>query len=130
MAKVIKTDDCWLWQGCLTHNGYGQIRRNNKGYLAHRYAYMQLVGEIPKGKVLDHLCRVRNCVNPSHLEPVTNRENLLRGIPGNKTHCPKGHEYTPENTAYYRNAKYCKTCNKERARKNRALILAKGDTRN
>ena len=119
MAKVTKTKTCWIWQGCLTHNGYGQLRRNNKSWLAHRYSYVLFKGSIPNGMVLDHLCRVRNCVNPEHLEPVTNRENLLRGIPGNKTHCPHGHEYTQENSAYYKNYKYCKTCNRQRAARNR-----------
>jgi hypothetical protein len=122
-AKVTKTDKCWLWIGCKTHNGYGQMRRNNKGILVHRYSYIMTKGDIPEGLVIDHLCRVRNCVNPDHLEAVTNAENLRRGIPGNKTHCLKGHEYNENNTAFYSGYKYCKTCNREKSRRIRASIL-------
>jgi len=77
-SKVEKTVSCWLWTAS-TRRGYGQFVINNKPTPAHRFAYEQLVGDIPRGLQLDHLCRVRNCVNPEHLEPVTSRENILRG---------------------------------------------------
>lgn len=89
---------CWLWMGHI-HDGYGRIG----GKAAHRVVYTIVKDDIPKGLQLDHLCRNRRCVNPDHLEPVTQRENILRGegiaaINKRKTHCKNGHEFTPENT--------------------------------
>ena len=68
---------CWLWTGA-TVRGYGQFWQGDRKILAHRFAYVNLVGLVPIGKELDHLCRVRCCCNPAHLEPVTRRENMLR----------------------------------------------------
>lgn len=80
-AKVEKTEPgCWLWRGYRTPNGYAQFKADGKTTRVHRWAYKQLVGPIPDGLGLDHLCRVRHCVNPAHLEPVTNKENTARGI--------------------------------------------------
>jgi hypothetical protein len=73
-AKVATDGDCWLWRAHVMRNGYGYF---DKGY-AHRWAYQHMVAEIPEGLELDHLCRVRNCVNPYHLEPVTHAENHRR----------------------------------------------------
>lgn len=94
---------CWIWTASTDQKGYGRITRNNRKHSAHRYMYKLLVGPIPDGLELDHLCRVTSCVNPAHLEPVTTRENLRRSTAAStlnalKTHCPAGHEYTPENT--------------------------------
>lgn len=75
---VEKTDTCWLWCGSLTYDGYGIFREDNRRTGAHRFAYEWHVGAIPDGLHLDHLCRVRNCVNPEHLEPVTPQENDRR----------------------------------------------------
>ena len=77
-GKVKKTNTCWIWNGCV-RNGYGLFRYKEKVIGAHRFSYELLRGPIPKGLQLDHLCRVRNCVNPNHLEPVTQAENLRRG---------------------------------------------------
>lgn len=110
---------CIEWTGALTSTGYGSFYAAPGEYIpAHRWAYTQSKGEIPKGMQLDHLCRNRSCVNPDHLEPVTVRENLLRGntvTARNRavTHCPAGHEYTPENTYVAPGSpgnRHCKTC--------------------
>lgn len=76
-AKVNKTGDCWLWTGWRT-NGYGRFTTNGKNWRAHRFAFEEMRGPIPEGLQLDHLCRVRHCVNPDHLEPVTRQQNMLR----------------------------------------------------
>ena len=96
---------CWLWTGCLTTGGYGMLQLDGGRIpkYAHRLAYEHHVGLIPEGLQIDHLCRVRSCVNPSHLEPVTQRENGLRGESmaaqqARQTHCIHGHEFTQENT--------------------------------
>lgn len=94
----VHQDGCWLWSGTITSRGYGQFVRGGRREPAHRVAYEVAVGPIPDGMQLDHLCRERSCVNPTHLEPVTCRENLLRGetlAAKNvaKTTCPSGHTY-------------------------------------
>lgn len=83
-AKVDRTSDCWLWTGACDFGGYGVFTPNIAGYgmvKAHRWLYECMVGPVPQGKELDHLCRVRKCVNPWHLEPVTKKENSRRSIP-------------------------------------------------
>ena len=74
-------DDCWPWWGAIGSNGYGTATSDGFRVPAHRFVYERLVGPIPEGLVLDHLCRVRHCVNPRHLEPVANAENVRRGMP-------------------------------------------------
>jgi hypothetical protein len=102
--KVLRSgfDACWHWAASKDTHGYGHIRLDYKLTKAHRASYEHFVGPIPTELQLDHLCRNRGCVNPKHLEPVTVRENVLRGNGGGaharKTHCIHGHEYTPENT--------------------------------
>ena len=98
---------CWLWPGALTGGGYGHRWWHGKTNRVHRVAYELSVGPITKGLQLDHLCRNRPCFNPRHLEPVTRRENILRGespaaLNARKTHCKRGHEFTEENT-YHKN---------------------------
>lgn len=79
--KVLRDPDgCWIWQGNVNRDGYGRFSHQGRKLLAHRAAYMSLVGQVPEGLQLDHLCRVRNCVNPAHLEPVTAGENVRRGV--------------------------------------------------
>lgn len=124
MSRVlIREDGCWLWTGDANNVGYGKVRRNGKAHRAHRYAYEQLVGPIPEGLTLDHLCRVRLCVNPAHLEPVTLRENVMRGtsvtaINAKKTHCPRGHEYD----RIYAGHRKCQTCDTIRLRNYRRKL--------
>lgn len=124
-AYVEITDACWLWRGALTHDGYGRFRPGGPGRraaMAHRWLYELCVSPVPEGLQLDHLCRVRHCVNPDHLEPVTSRENKLRGIivfskRALKTHCPKGHPYSGTNVRYTPDGKsrYCLQCKREKA---------------
>ena len=126
---------CWHWTGSISPSGYGRFGlRRGTMVQAHRFAYEALVGPIPEGLDLDHLCRVRNCVNPEHLEPVSRAENLRRGVgvggkrPGGmheinaaKTHCKHGHEFTPENTAINSasGCRQCRTCHRLRTRARR-----------
>lgn len=114
---------CWIWTANKVRNGYGTLGAGGKYggmVLAHRTAYELEVGPIPTGIQLDHLCRNRACVRPSHLEPVTQRENILRGESNSAklarmTHCKHGHEYTPENTyiAPGGGGRQCRRCKQE-----------------
>jgi hypothetical protein len=130
--KVDKTDTCWLWTGHVSKWGYGEtgmrIRPTASGTkLAHRISYELLVGPIPEGLHLDHLCRVRHCVNPEHLEPVTAKENTERGLHGVlRTHCLRGHELTPDNVRNIKadGARRCRTCCREDTRRKRAEARA------
>lgn len=114
--KVNKTPTCWLWQGVLGGGGYGRIFVEGKMRQAHRYSYILHGGAIPPGFHLDHICRVRHCVNPAHLEPVTPTENKLRGIgitaiEARQKFCKRGHEFTQENTYLTPQGwRRCKTC--------------------
>jgi len=129
-SKVRKTESCWIWTGYKHHwtgglgNEYGQTSWFNVSVSTHRLAYALLRGAIPHGMELDHLCRNRACCNPWHLEPVTHKENLRRGIyRWNLTHCPAGHAYEERNT--YRTPRGHRRCRKCRAiqEKKRRRIL-------
>ena len=101
-AKVRKTATCWIWTSAIIRSGYGTFWIDGGMQYAHRLSYEWTIGPIPPGLQLDHLCRVRECVNPSHLEPVTNRENILRGfgfaaLNARKTHRPQRHPLSGDN---------------------------------
>lgn len=124
-AKVEKTDTCWFWTGGRTASGYGAHRVDGRQVGAHRLAYTFSVGPIPAGMQIDHLCRMKHCVNPAHLEAVTPRENTHRaqqqdGVGIGKTHCPSGHLYDAENTRRKPDGRrVCKTCAREYAARKR-----------
>jgi hypothetical protein len=128
--KVEWSEGCWLWQGA-TAKGYGRFatiaRRSPSA--AHRVAYELAVGPIPDGMQIDHLCRTPRCVNPAHLEPVTVRLNTLRGFSpssdrARRTHCPRGHEYTPENTILSRqNQRKCRACHPGKPRPPKIVVV-------
>jgi hypothetical protein len=131
--QVDKSDGCWIWSGAFNGGGYGCFGRA----LAHRYAYELCMGPIPEGLDLDHLCRVRKCVNPAHLEPVTRAENVRRGLApsmggdassaraAERRHCSHGHPWDAKNTYLWRGTRRCRECNlrtvKERAARARVL---------
>jgi hypothetical protein len=100
-AKVAKSDGCWIWIGARNQNGYGNFGDSERVLKAHRVAYQLLIGPIPDGLELDHRCRIRACVNPSHLEPVTHEVNCGRRCNSlaTATRCRRGHELDEANTA-------------------------------
>lgn len=115
---------CWEWQGTRDGRGYGKFNlESRRPVLAHRFSYEAVVGPIPEGLSLDHLCRNTGCVNPAHLEPVTHKENCLRGvgvaaINARKTHCLKGHPYSGANLLYTRSGyRVCRECSNAGARR-------------
>ncbi len=121
--KVDADGDCWIWTSSLNPAGYGTFSDKAKQSApnkAHRWAWEELIGPIPPGLQLDHLCRVRRCVNPDHLEPVTNIENQRRGLRGKLyqeiRQCHRGHPYDETNTYMHRGAKHCRKCVNQRGR--------------
>lgn len=122
MEKVKKTATCWEWIGCVdTSTGYGRFLLDKRYVGAHRVSYELFRSYIPEGLQIDHRCRNRKCVNPDHLEIVTCRENLMRGIGVaainiRKTHCPQGHPYDEDNTHSYKGRRKCKQCIREQQR--------------
>lgn len=132
-AKVDKDapNGCWQWMK-PSNQGYADFRFNHHRILVHRFAYELLIGEIPKGFELDHLCRNILCVNPDHLEAVTHRDNIRRGNLHNigsyqrqKTHCPHGHPYNNQNTYRradgYRRCRICRLLSDRKQRQKRDI---------
>ncbi|TDK87624.1 HNH endonuclease [Mycobacterium paragordonae] len=105
---------CWIWLGYTGDNGYGRVCFDRRSRYVHRVVYEELIGRIPKGLQLDHLCRVRDCCNPRHLEPVTQLVNIRRGQEPTKTHCCRGHELSGHNliikSSRSRGQRACRTC--------------------
>lgn len=126
-VKVNKTETCWLWISGVDREGYGRFwTGGGNTRRAHRVAYELVVGPIPDGLTLDHLCRVPACVNPDHLEPVTAAVNGLRGdtyqgINARRTHCIHGHPFSGDNLYVQPNGRRtCRTCRIMRKRAARA----------
>lgn len=136
MEKVMPIPECgcWIWMGGLKTRRYGHIE-GFKSKNAHRVFYELIKGPIPEGLVIDHKCRITSCVNPDHLDAVTQRENTLRGfgltsMNAKKTHCSKGHPLEPGNMRFYArsNARICLKCsvvNTQNWRKREKLKAAK-----
>jgi hypothetical protein len=127
-AKVNRTDSCWLWTA-TGYGGYGWFWDGERPALAHRYSYELHRGPIPEGLVIDHLCRNPPCVNPAHLEAVTQQENLMRGRTiyaenAAKTECPYGHPYSEANTYIDGGSRKCRTCRRNHRRRLYALHKA------
>ncbi|MBM4716161.1 HNH endonuclease [Rhodococcus hoagii] len=133
-AKVKRLESgCWEWQGEILSNGYGRICVRQRRELAHRWSYEHHVGPIPDGLVIDHECNNPRCVNPDHLRPMTQQENVLRSetdlaaINARKTHCLRGHEFDSANTYMQRGTRQCRKCKcireRDRQRRRRAERL-------
>lgn len=109
-------DGCWQWTGAVTSRGYGSAAHEGRTWSTHRLAYELLVGPIPAGLQIDHLCRNRRCCNPEHLEPVTGRENVRRACEG-QTHCAQGHPLAGRNLVirirYGNERRLCRLCHIE-----------------
>jgi hypothetical protein len=124
-------DGCWEWTAHLNYKGYGKVSLHGACKSVHRVMYQLLVGPIPDGLDLDHLCRNRACGNPDHLEPVPKRTNILRGQGlaaknARKTHCKHGHEFTTENTRITPiGHRECRTCAKAHARASHERHMAR-----
>lgn len=120
-------DDCWIWLGYHNREGYAVLGVGNRPGLVHRIAYELIVGKIPDGLTIDHLCRNRGCVNPRHMEPVPNAVNVLRGQGvtaknARKSHCPRGHAYAGANLNIRNGKRRCVAC--DRSWRRRAQLEA------
>jgi hypothetical protein len=136
-AKVDKTETCWIWTGSKRKSGYGLLDVGRKLQLAHRFAFVTSGGLIPDGLHLDHLCRNRACVRPDHLEVVSNRTNVLRGVGisaenARRTHCVNGHELSGDNLWIAPRSnrasgvrRYCLACKRASNKKNKAAKRAR-----
>lgn len=124
-VNVNTPSGCWEWLGKLNEDGYGSFYENKIVHRAHRWSYESIVGPIPDGLEIDHLCRNRACVNPEHMEPVTHAENVRRGksheVNRKKTHCPQGHPYSGDNLYVSpKGYRACRTCQREGMQRIRA----------
>lgn len=129
----LNDDECWKWLGNKNGNGYGQFKKFGLVIRLHKFSYEFFKGEVPQGLEIDHLCRNRSCFNPEHLEAVTHKINIQRGVYNNrnwdnchgainnfqrtKTHCPQGHELSGDNLVKSAKWRTCKICKRNRGRK-------------
>lgn len=132
LAKIRKLENgCWQWLGTKHNHGYGVVRERYAWRLIHRVVYEHFKGPIPEGLTIDHLCRNRLCVNPEHLEAVSNKENILRGEAfsakyARRDACIHGHLFTKENTYRYvykgiDQGRICRACHRDRERARRTV---------
>lgn len=131
-ARLELRGTCWVWVGPHDKAGYGRVKWHNKNRCVHQVVWELLKGPRPLGLESDHLCRVRDCANPDHIEFVTRRENIARArmargkdnFNGAKTHCPQGHEYSETNTTIKPDGRRrCKQCHRDEAAARRARML-------
>lgn len=117
--EVDSVSGCWIWPSPRRAQGYSQMPAgvSAKSRLGHRWSYEHFVGPIPAGLTIDHLCRNQACVNPLHMEPVSRSENVMRGVSppalnSKRTHCKRGHEFTPDNTIVSSGGRHrrCREC--------------------
>lgn len=134
-SRVDASGDCWLWMGGTNSRGYGYFWDGTKQLAAHRFVWELLVGTIADGLQIDHLCRIKRCVNPDHLEPVTPRENIYRGVNmvalhAKKIHCANGHLLLGVNLKVTPRQRKCRTCMRSAGRrhnaKRRSHMVAEG----
>jgi len=130
----INTNECLLYAGSINTDGYGIILSGGKQYRVHRVMYENYTGKNIDGLYSDHLCRVRSCINPDHIEPVDNVTNIMRGEApsaknARKTHCNKGHDLTSDNIHVRNNGwRICKACHADWQRAYRAKVKARNIT--
>ena len=134
-VEVLSIKSCWLWRGTIDSKGYGVVRINQQSFRAHRVAYELLVGNIPSGLCIDHLCRTRSCVNPIHMEVCTPKENSFRGvgpaaINRRKTYCIHGHSLNEGNMKVTsRGWRVCLVCVRARKVKYRGIKAVRKNLR-
>lgn len=128
-SKVEKTDDCWNWISAITKNGYALFMLRGRSVYSHRVSFLESHGSVSDTLVIDHLCRNRKCVNPSHMREITRGENVRIGrfVQREKTHCDHGHPLSGDNVARRgRNMRVCKLCHSRRNKEYRARL--RGDS--
>ncbi len=131
--RLVVVNGCWVWPGVKAKGGYGKTKRNGRTMLVHVLAYESEFGPVPPGLQLDHLCKNTACANPAHLQPVTCRENIMRGEGvaaknARKTHCPKGHPYGGKNLRFKDGGRRrrCRACDSAKAKQMRLDAIARG----
>jgi len=129
LGKInISKNSCWEWKASKNKCGYGCFTIKNKAYLSHRFIFEYYHGQICPDLTIHHICNNRSCVNPKHLKQVPIKENIfyspftIASINSKKTHCPQGHEYTPENIYIQKGGKYCKICKLKRCKEYKQKI--------
>jgi len=116
LSHVTRKGNCLIWNGHINKKGYGMMSLNHQAFLVHRISYELFKGSIPKGLTVDHLCKNKACQNVDHMEAISNKDNILRGNNtaarnSRKTHCIRGHEFTPENIyKQHGNMRMCREC--------------------